>query len=127
MYPTEYARLKHANRVESLAKLSVAVGAVIYASGFLIVFTFLERLGIRDFGNLFKAKYIHVGILYWLIPVLGLPIYAYDTAAERYQLRNRYTQTPEVPTFTKTSTFVCLQFLTLLYAVVLFGTARFCA
>lgn len=41
-----------------------------YASGFLCEFTFLDRFGIREGGeDLFKAKYIHVGILFLLFPV----------------------------------------------------------
>ena len=122
----EYARLKHANRVESIAKLTVAVGAVIYASGFLIVFTFLERLGIRDAGDLFKAKYIHVGVLYWLIPVLvGLPLYAYSTGNDRYKTRNKDLTVKEIPVFTRTSTFVAVQFLVFLYIVILLAPPGF--
>src|SRR5674476_1469603 len=44
--------------------------AMTYASGFLLVFTFLDRFGIREGGEEFlKAKYIHAGILFLLFPV----------------------------------------------------------
>lgn len=47
-----------------LSKLFVTVVAVLYATGFLIVSTFLGRMGIRDLGDALKAKYILVGALY---------------------------------------------------------------
>jgi len=38
--------------------------------GFICVYTFLERLGIREMGGDFlKGKYIHVGILFLLFPL----------------------------------------------------------
>jgi hypothetical protein len=41
-----------------------------YASGFLCVFTFLDRFGIHESGeDFFRAKYVHVGILFLLFPV----------------------------------------------------------
>jgi hypothetical protein len=41
-----------------------------YATGFLTVFTFLERFGVRDAGaDFFKIKYIHVGILALFFPI----------------------------------------------------------
>jgi hypothetical protein len=48
---------------------AVLVG-VIYGSGFLCVFTFLDRFGIQETGgDFFRVKYIHVGILYLLLPI----------------------------------------------------------
>jgi len=44
--------------------------AMTYASGFLCIYTFLDRFGIREGGEEFlKAKYIHAGILFLLFPV----------------------------------------------------------
>jgi hypothetical protein len=42
----------------------IAVPALIYATGFLVVFTAEERLGLIDTaGEFFKIKYMHVGVL----------------------------------------------------------------
>jgi hypothetical protein len=47
-----------------------AVVGFAYATGFLTVFTFLERFGVRDAGaDFFKIKYIHVGILALFFPM----------------------------------------------------------
>jgi hypothetical protein len=49
--------------------IAVGVGLA-YATGFLVVLTFLERFGIHETGgDLFKIKYIHVGILALFLPV----------------------------------------------------------
>jgi hypothetical protein len=41
-----------------------------YATGFLIVFTFLERFGVKEAGaDFFKIKYVHVGLLALFFPV----------------------------------------------------------
>jgi hypothetical protein len=43
---------------------------LIYASGFLCEFTFLDRFGIHDTGDEFlRSKYIHAGILFLLFPI----------------------------------------------------------
>jgi hypothetical protein len=57
----------------------LAVAALIYATGFLVVFTFFAALGIREAGTeFFKVKYVHVGILCLIIPVLvGMPTYSF--------------------------------------------------
>ena len=44
--------------------------ALAFCSGFLIIFTFMDRFGIRDSGaEFFRIKYIHVGILFLLFPL----------------------------------------------------------
>ncbi len=49
----------------------LATAGLIYATGFLVVFTFFARLGIREAGTeFFKVKYVHVGILCLIIPTL---------------------------------------------------------
>jgi hypothetical protein len=57
----------------------LAVAALIYATGFLVVFTFFARLGIREAGTeFFKVKYVHVGILCLIIPALAaVPAYSF--------------------------------------------------
>jgi hypothetical protein len=42
----------------------LAIPALIYATGFLVVFTAEERLGlVSTSGDFFKIKYMHVGVL----------------------------------------------------------------
>jgi len=49
----------------------LAVAGFIYATGFLVVFTFFGHLGIREVGTeFFKVKYVHVGILCLILPAL---------------------------------------------------------
>jgi hypothetical protein len=52
---------------------------LIYATGFLINITFLDRFGLRESsGEFFKVKYLHAGILFWLIPIIILaPVYGF--------------------------------------------------
>ena len=48
----------------------VAIG-LIYATGFLVIFTHLDRFGVREVGNeFFRAKYVHVGILAAAFPII---------------------------------------------------------
>jgi hypothetical protein len=56
----------------------LAASAIIYGSGFIVVYTFLERWGIRETGDqLLRVKYFHVGFLCVLFPLLWLiPMYA---------------------------------------------------
>lgn len=52
---------------------------LIYATGFLIIITFFDRFGLRESsGDFFKVKYLHAGILYWLLPMISLaPLYGF--------------------------------------------------
>ena len=53
----------------------LAIVGLIYASGFLVVTTHLDMLGIRDVGSeLWKSRYIHIGVL-----SLGFPIMIVST------------------------------------------------
>ena len=58
----------------------LAIAALIYATGFLVTFTFFARLGIREAGTeFFKVKYVHVGILCFVTPALtAIPLYAWS-------------------------------------------------
>jgi hypothetical protein len=64
--------------LEKAPEWFLAVAGLIYATGFLVVFTFFARLGIREAGTeFFKVKYVHVGILCLIIPALtAISIYA---------------------------------------------------
>jgi hypothetical protein len=63
---------------------------LIYATGFLIIITFFDRYGLRESsGDFFKVKYLHAGILYWLLPLIALaPLYGF------YLLRHFSKETP---------------------------------
>jgi len=63
---------------EIAQKFLLGIAALSYATGFLVVFTFLERFGIRESAtDVFKAKYIYVGILHlWLPLTVFLPFAA---------------------------------------------------
>jgi hypothetical protein len=52
------------------------LSALSYGTGFLCVYTFLERIGIREEGGEFlKGKYFYVGILFLLFPIsIACPI-----------------------------------------------------
>jgi hypothetical protein len=114
-----------------LSKAFVTVVALLYATGFLIVFTFLGRIGIRDLGDVLKAKYILVGALYWLIPVLiGLPTWAFVAMRERYNERKQAagdsTDSPlPAPPMRATSLIDSIQFTLFLYVVVLLAPPGF--
>lgn len=61
---------------ESLAKASGFVFGIMYATGFLVVFTFLAGYGITDFvGDLLRLKYFYVGILCTSFPAfVAIPL-----------------------------------------------------
>jgi len=57
------------SKLETLTKWLLSLAGVCYASGFLVVYTFLGHFKTRDHGTDFlKLKYIYVGILCWLFP-----------------------------------------------------------
>jgi hypothetical protein len=64
--------------LELLPQYILAATGVIYAAGFLIVLTFLDRFGLRETGSDFwKARYIHIGIQALVFPfILNGSIYA---------------------------------------------------
>jgi hypothetical protein len=61
-------------RLEFISKISAALLAVTYVSGYLIATTFLSRFGISaDGSDLLRAKYIYVGFLYWMfVTIIGV-------------------------------------------------------
>lgn len=76
-----------------------SIGALIYASGFLVVFTFFDTLGLRETGvEFFKIKYLHVGILFLLFPALsGITVYGYTSIKRAERRRRKDGQMPEIP------------------------------
>lgn len=59
-----------ANFVEKLPQWFAIFAALVYSTGFLIEFTFFDTLGVRGAANdIFKARYIHAGVLFLQFPV----------------------------------------------------------
>ncbi len=57
--------------LETFPQLVLMATGIIYASGFLVVLAFLDRYGIRESGaELWKARYVHIGILCLSFPVI---------------------------------------------------------
>jgi hypothetical protein len=119
----------HGTSVETFVKASGTAIALVYATGFLINFTHAQRLGIGDeIVDLFRAKHMLVGTLYWLIPVLfGIPSWAYTTM----YLRNRKINAKRRPgdkepmLITLTGLLTSLQLLGLIYIVTLVAPPHF--
>ncbi|HEX7722432.1 MAG TPA: hypothetical protein VF397_09750 [Pyrinomonadaceae bacterium] len=55
--------------VELIPQYILTAIGVIYAAGFLVMLSFLDRFGIRDPGNR-KIRYIHIGILCLAFPII---------------------------------------------------------
>ena len=61
--------------IETLAHWFFVIAALLYACGFLVVFTFLRQLGINSI-DFVEAKYMHVGVLFALSAlVVVLPLW----------------------------------------------------
>ena len=59
--------------LNAIAQISTVIAGLVYATGFLVVFNYLDTLGIHDApGDFFKLKYMHVGILCLVPLVLGI-------------------------------------------------------
>jgi hypothetical protein len=66
-------RLEKRFRIESLPYWFAAVAGLVYATGFLVEFTFLSSMGIKEAASdAFKAKYIHVGLLCLFPAIAGI-------------------------------------------------------
>jgi hypothetical protein len=74
---TKIENLHRQDVIRALAELFLALVGILYATGFLAAFTFLQRFGVREAGTDFlKLKYIYVGILYSLFPLtIMLPLF----------------------------------------------------
>jgi hypothetical protein len=62
--------------IKEIPEWFLAVAALIYATGFLVVFTYFGSFGIKEAGtDFFKVKYVHVGTLCLLLEaILLVPI-----------------------------------------------------
>ena len=59
--------------LSAIAELSTVLAGLVYVTGFLVVYNYLDMLGVHDVpADFFKLKYIHVGILCLVPIVLGL-------------------------------------------------------
>jgi hypothetical protein len=65
--------------VHAISSWILALFAVSYSTGFLVVFSFLNRFGIREAAaDFFKIKYVLVGTLYLSYPVcVGVPVLSF--------------------------------------------------
>lgn len=114
---------------EGVAKILAGVAAVVYATGFLIGFTYTQRLGIGDgLGDLFRARHMLVGTFYWLIWLLvGVPSWAFANIYLRNKKVNasRSEGDKEPLIMTRLGLLITLQLLGLLYLVTLVAPPRF--
>lgn len=70
---SEERNTTNSNSVDKIPQWFIPFVGFVYATGYLIVFRFLNRFGLRDTsGDLFKAKYIYVGLMY--LAFAGVPI-----------------------------------------------------
>jgi len=95
------AQVDWSDRLEFISKISAAVLALTYVSGYLIATTYLSTFGISaDSSDLLRAKYIYIGCLYWLfVTVIGVlgramslflgAIKASETLSEKEQIEAR--------------------------------------
>lgn len=57
--------------IELFPQFVLAATGVIYATGFLVVLSFLDRFGLREAGaDFWKARYMHIGILCLAFPLI---------------------------------------------------------
>lgn len=72
----------------------IAIGALIYATGFLSMLTFHESYNLRGLeAGFFKIKYAHVGLMFMAIPlIIGIALFAVC----HYSLRTREARQADV-------------------------------
>lgn len=107
------------------AEFFVGTIGILYATGFLITFTFLERFGIREAGGeFFKLKYIYTGILYSLFPAaIAAPTFALLLLKQRARELARTRQDDlVVPVST---ILLVLNMMFVFYIIVCFAPAGF--
>ncbi len=97
----------------------LAIAAVVYASGFLVVFTFQGMWGLQAAGlEFFRIKYLHAGFLCNLpLLIVGVPIYG--TLRIRQLGSQTYRGAPELPV-TWTTAIAFVNYLVFLYGVYMF-------
>jgi hypothetical protein len=100
----------------------LAAAGFIYATGFLVVFTFFARLGIREVGSdFFKVKYVHVGILCLILPVLtGLSTLALSYMSHLESQRRTEGRTADIQIFLP-SAILTLNLIATFYIYVMFS------
>jgi len=78
--------------INAIYNATLAGSALIYASGFIVVYTFLERWGIRETGDqLLRVKYFHVGFLCLLFPLLWvIPMFAIGSMLRARRKTNKF-------------------------------------
>jgi hypothetical protein len=82
----------------------LGIVGLIYASGFLVVTTHLETLGIRDVGSeLWKSRYVHIGVL-----SLAFPAMIVSTTYGIFAMNSLRKAGPEYLTFNSVKSFINL-------------------
>jgi hypothetical protein len=100
----------------------LALAGLVYATGFLIVFTYFESFGIQESGaEFFKVKYVHVGILCTMFVILlGVPCFAYRILWHAEATNTKEQHATE--SFTHVATVVIvLNMLLAFYGLVMFA------
>lgn len=74
----------------------IIVSGYLYGTGFLIVFTYYSRLGLKDLSPFFKLKYIYVGIIYSLLVIIcTLPFLVYHYMKINLKKADNYEERKE--------------------------------
>jgi len=120
--------------VERVAHWFIAIAGVVYGTGFVTVFTFLNRFGVTEEGSeVFKAKYIFVGVLHLLLPVIiGVPVAVLfhirgggSQQSQAQQTEQSQVQQAERPHFYLSSILIIANLLFVFYVYVLFAPPGF--
>jgi hypothetical protein len=106
------------NITKNFTEGALTVVGLAYATGFLIIFTFLERFGLKDAGTeFFKVKYMHVGILFLMFPIASIiPFF--------YMLLNKESQDQKPPVYLP-SIVLIFNTLMVFYIIVAFAPPGF--
>jgi len=107
----------------NLPEWLLAFTGFVYGTGFLIVYTFFNRFGLKETASdFFKIKYIHVGVLFLIFPMLlVIPIMA---MLLRMRMQRRKMEPGErkvhLPVF-----FLVSNFLLVFYIIIMFAPPDF--
>jgi len=122
------AHSRTASRTSSFEQAAKVVGVYVgaaYASGFLVISTYLQHFGIRDATpDLFRLRYIHVGVLCLLLPAFVLPAVYLQYKSIRSASNRLFTRTKDFEPVTALAEMLGGT-MGLLMAVILYGLLEF--
>ena len=121
----------HSLSWEGLLKGLGLVLTLTYATGFLVVFTFLAGFGITDFvGELFKLKYFYVGILCVSFPAfVALPLTlkwraispaSFFEAPDTNHFAHKFKENRQKHVFELPALFIILNMVAMIYIIIAF-------